>query len=130
MLEERAELNAATWVPQNPQLPLIVTCHHEQAPRQVEPRSSQPLDPSTRIFNLQKHPIRDSPQQRTDIGPYVEFMARRELISNKIEKFNDKPKSYLVWKESFENMVKGVRISASERLSLLAEYTKTLVQKL
>jgi hypothetical protein len=53
-------------------------------------------------------------------------MARRELISNKIEKFNDKPKSYLVWKELFENMVKGVRISASERFSLLAEKGKSM----
>ena len=61
-------------------------------------------------------------------------MARRELIAKKIEKFNDKPESYLVWKESFENMIKGVRISSSEKLSLLAENTtgnaKILVQKL
>lgn len=50
-------------------------------------------------------------------------MARRELIASKKEKLSDKPESYLVWKESFENMM-GVRMSSSKKkLSLLAEYT-------
>ena len=57
-----------------------------------------------------------------------------ELIANKIEKFNDKPENYHVWKESFLNMVRNVHITPSEELSLITEYTtnsaKTLVQKL
>ena len=101
--------------------------HHIHSP------SSHPLNSNAGTFHLQDQPSQDSLQQRAHIGPYVQFMAQRELISNKIEKFNDKPESYLVWKGSFENKIKVVRIFASEKLSLLAEYTtgnaKTLVQK-
>ena len=68
------------------------------------------------------------------MGPYIEFMARRELISNKIEKFDNRPENYHMWKESLENMIKGVNLSPSEQLSLIIEYTtnqsKRLVQRL
>jgi len=68
------------------------------------------------------------------MDPYIEFMARRELISNKIEKFDDRPENYHTWKGSLENMIKGVNLSPSEQLSLIIEHTtnesKRLVQRL
>ena len=70
---------------------------------------------------------------QTPMGPYIEFMARRELIS-KIEKFDDRPENYHTWKGSLENMIKGVNLSPSEQLSLIIEHTtnesKRLVQRL
>ena len=71
---------------------------------------------------------------QTPMGPYIEFMARRELISKKIEKFDDRPENYHTWKGSLENMIKGVNLSPSEQLSLIIEHTtnesKRLVQRL
>ena len=73
------------------------------------------------------------PVQRT-MDAYIEFMARRELISNKIEKFNDRPENYPTWRGSFKNMIAVVKVSPSEQLSLIIEYTtkesKRLAQRL
>ena len=71
---------------------------------------------------------------QTPMGTYIEFMARRELISNKIEKFNDRPENYHTWRGSFKNMIAVVKISPSEHLFLIIEYTtkesKRLAQRL
>jgi hypothetical protein len=61
-------------------------------------------------------------------------MARRELIANKIEKFDDSPENFHTWKPSFKNMTRNINITPSEELSLIIEYTtnesKKLIQKL
>ena len=61
-------------------------------------------------------------------------MARRELISNKFEKFDNRPENFHTWRASFKNMTRDVIITASGELSLLIEYTsgdsKCLVQRL
>ena len=66
--------------------------------------------------------------------PYIDFMARRELIANRVEKFDDQPGNYHIWRESFQNMIRHVNITPSEELSLISEYTtknsKKLVQQL
>ena len=68
------------------------------------------------------------------VESYIQFMARQELVANKIEKFDNRPENYRTWKASFENMVRDVNITASETLTLLIEYTtsqsKRLVQRL
>ena len=76
---------------------------------------------------------RPTPFQKP-MGTYIEFMARRELISNKIEKFNDPPENYPTWRGSFKNMIAVVKISPNEQVSLIIEYTtkesKGLAQRL
>ena len=65
---------------------------------------------------------------------FIEFMARRELIANKIEKFDDCLENLNTWKAAFKNMTNDVNITASEELALMLEYTtgesKRLVQRL
>lgn len=65
---------------------------------------------------------------------FIQFMARRELIANKIEKFDDRPENLNTWKAAFKNMRNDVNITASEELALMLEYTtgesKRLVQRL
>ena len=86
------------------------------------------LNPNSPPFTPTPDPV------QTTMGTYIEFMARRELISNKIEKFDDRPENYHTWRGSFENMIAGVKISPSEQLSLIIEYTtnesKRLAQRL
>lgn len=54
---------------------------------------------------------------------FIQFMARRELIVNKIEKFDNRPENYNTWKGAFRNMTKDVNVTASEELALMIEYT-------
>ena len=54
---------------------------------------------------------------------FIQFMARRELIANKIEKFDDRPENFNTWKAAFKNMTNDVNITASEELALMLEYT-------
>ena len=86
------------------------------------------LNPNSPPFTHTPDPV------QTTMGTYIGFMARRELISNKIEKFDDRPENYHTWRGSFENMIAGVKISPSEQLSLIIEYTtnesKRLAQRL
>ncbi|KAK3703199.1 hypothetical protein QZH41_004966 [Actinostola sp. cb2023] len=71
---------------------------------------------------------------KTTVESYIQFMARREVISNKVEKFDDQPENFRTWKATFKSMIRDINITASEELSLLAEYTtresKKLVQRL
>ena len=64
----------------------------------------------------------------------IQFMTRRELIANKIEKFDDRPENFNTWKAAFKNMTNDVNITASEELPLMLAYTtgqsKRLVQRL
>ena len=64
----------------------------------------------------------------------IQFMTRRELIANKIEKFDDRPENFNTWKAAFKNMTNDVNITASEELPRMLAYTtgqsKRLVQRL
>ena len=64
----------------------------------------------------------------------LEFMARREVITKKVQKFDDEPENFHTWETSFKTMLKDIAISPEEELSLLSEYTskesRKLVQKL
>ena len=95
---------------------------------EVSPPTAFKLNPNAQAFTPALLPAHNA------VSPYIEFMARRELISNKIEKFDDRPENFHTWKGSFNNMIKGVNLSPSEQLSLMIENTtnesKRLVQRL
>jgi hypothetical protein len=62
-------------------------------------------------------------------------MARREVLTKRVEKFDDDPQNFHTWKTSFKTMLKDISITPQEELSLvLTEYTskesRKLVQKL
>ena len=64
----------------------------------------------------------------------LEFMARREVLTKRVEKFDDDPQNFHIWKTSFKTMLKDISITPQEELSLLTEYTskesRKLIQKL
>ncbi len=102
--------------------------------RDGEPLPHRPADLNPNATEY--HANNRSPQSDpgNEMKSYVNFMARRELIANKIEKFDDNPVNYHTWKASFKNMIRNVGITPSEEFSLLVEYTtltsKSLVQRL
>ena len=59
-----------------------------------------------------------------------EFMTRREIVSAKVEKFDDHPENFQTWKVSFKTMLNDIRISPLKELSLLTEYTSGKSKKL
>lgn len=65
---------------------------------------------------------------------FIQFVTRRKLISNKIEKFDNCPENYTTWRAAFRNMTRDVNITANEELALMTEHTtgesKRLVQRL
>ena len=121
----------------------------ESTPRDNTSRFTAPGFPSKSVKNEKQDPLKElnpgalpstpsqtaqfsNPADRTEC--FIQFMARRELIANKIEKFDDRPENFNTWKTAFKNTTNDVNITASEELTLMLEYTtgesKRLVQRL
>ena len=98
----------------------IPSTEHAPAPQLLNPTAStftpnRPSDSSSNSDqNLMKSCIKKS------------IMARRELVANKIEKFDNSPENFHTWKLSFKNMTRNINITPSEELSLIIEYSSTL----
>jgi hypothetical protein len=94
----------------------------------------QLLNPTASTFTPNRPSDSSSNSDQNLMKSCIEFMARRELIANKIEKFDNSPENFDTWKLSFKNMTRNINITPSEELSLIIEYTtnesKKLVQKL
>ena len=107
----------------------IPSTEHAPAPQLLNPTASTftPNSSSNSIFLKNQH-------DQNLMKSCIEFVARRELIANKIEKFDNSPENFHTWKLSFKNMTRNINITPSEELSLIIEYTtnesKKLVQKL
>ena len=105
----------------------------QQGEKNPEAIQVPPSNESHRVF-LSNEPQDNHLSERKTMESYVQFMARREIIANKVEKFNDCPENFRTWKASFQNMIKDINITASEELSLIVEYTtgqsKKLIQRL
>ena len=70
------------------------------------------------------HPLRLHPIQfKQPWVPTLSLWPVESLYRKKLEKFDDRPENYHTWRGSFENMIAGVKISPSEQLSLIIEYT-------
>ena len=112
---------------------------NDNPPKQVLTQPSTdcvavPLNPSAGAFLPESQQDPSPTTDQSTMKSYIEFMARRELIANKIEKFDNSPENFHTWKISFKNMTKNISITPSEELSLLIEYTtnnsKRLIQQL
>ena len=58
----------------------------------------------------------------TGFGDIAKFLARRELLSSSLTKFDDRPEGYGAWKSSFQNSIQGTGLSSSEELDLLTKW--------
>ncbi len=65
---------------------------------------------------------RPSSHSDGNIGDFVRYFARREIVASGLLQFNDKPQSYRAWKCSFENAVRGLDLTASEEMDLLPKW--------
>ena len=112
---------AATASLQTPQVYLQSAVTNTLREGDLPSRPRAGFSPNSAKFHANNHSTQSAPEN--EIRSYVNFMARRELIADKIEKFDDNPVNYHTWKASFNNMIRNVGITPSEEFSLLVEYT-------
>lgn len=53
---------------------------------------------------------------------FAKFLARRELVTTGLTKFDDTPENIRAWRSSFLNATQGLGISYSEELDLLVKW--------
>ncbi|CAB4037628.1 Hypothetical predicted protein [Paramuricea clavata] len=94
---------------------------------------SHHLNPMVQPFAPKNCPTATNSDQNI-MRSCLEFMVRREILTKRVEKFDDDPQNFHTWKTSFKTMLKDISITPQEELSLLTEYTskesKKFVQKL
>ena len=98
--------------------------HTPAAPLLHRP-SHPPPDPpqiSTTSYYDHKYNPRFSSHSDGNIGEFVRYFARREIVATGLLQFNDKPQNYRAWKRSFENAVRGLDLTASEEMDLLFKW--------
>ncbi|KAI4892131.1 hypothetical protein NFI96_008825, partial [Prochilodus magdalenae] len=61
-------------------------------------------------------------QENSNMSDLTRFLARRELLTGGLTKFNDEPGDFWAWKSSFENVTQGLHFNASEELDLLTKW--------
>lgn len=50
------------------------------------------------------------------------YLARRDLVSTSLYRFDDKPENYLAWQSSFSNATTGLGLTSTEMLDLLIKW--------
>lgn len=93
--------------------------------KEEKPTVAEELNPGASSF---------TPNPADRMEGFVQSLSRRELIANKIDKFDSSPENYNTWKSAFKNMIREVNITPSEGLALMAEHatgdSKKLIQLL
>ncbi len=62
------------------------------------------------------------PTQAASMTDFAKYLARRELVTTGLTKFDDQPENYRAWQASFINVIEGLDLTAGEELDLLAKW--------
>lgn len=63
-----------------------------------------------------------SQSQATPMLDIARFLARRELVTTGLTKFDDNPENFRAWESSFVNVTQDLQLSANEELDLLIKW--------
>jgi len=90
-------------------------------------RSKNPTAPMHHPKRNTKHPIQHSGYDaaRYDLA---KFLARNQLVTSGLNKFDDRPENYLAWKSSFLNAIKDLDLTAGEEFDLLIRWLGEIQQ--
>lgn len=69
-------------------------------------------------INTQNSPITPS----VNMIDFAKYLARRDLVTTVLTKFDDQPESFRAWQSSFLNAPQGFELTASEELDLLVRW--------
>lgn len=65
-----------------------------------------------------------SPNNNADstTSDLARFLAKSQLVSGGLSKFDDKPESYLRWKATFQSTIRDLGLTASEEMNLVIRW--------
>lgn len=105
---------------QPPQLPSSYS-HAPYEDRQQQSYSSHHR-PSHRLHPPRNYTYNPHVTQGADMMDFARYLARRELVTTGLTKFDDRPESFRAWQSSFFNAIYGLGLTASEELDLLIKW--------
>ncbi|KAG5277426.1 hypothetical protein AALO_G00117470, partial [Alosa alosa] len=74
-------------------------------------------------YHSPRNDIQDPPvTPAADMIDFAKYLARRELVTTGLTKFDDRPESFRAWQSSFLNATQGLELTASEELDLLVKW--------
>ncbi|XP_035995613.1 uncharacterized protein LOC110368714 isoform X1 [Fundulus heteroclitus] len=79
----------------------------------------EPFDTPRDYVRLNSHDSHHSYPPMTD---FAKFLARRELITTGLFKFDDTPESFRAWQSSFLNATQDIDLTCSQELDLLVKW--------
>ncbi|KAI2661156.1 hypothetical protein H4Q32_030204 [Labeo rohita] len=85
-------------------------------------KASPHQDPASKGCTAQSDTRYYSQSQATPMLDFAKFIARRELVTTGLTKFDDNPENFRAWESSFVNATKDLQLSASEELDLLVKW--------
>lgn len=57
-----------------------------------------------------------------EFADLARYLAKRDLVTEGLTKFTDKPEDYWAWEASFTNTIEGLSLKPSEELDLLTQW--------
>ena len=78
----------------------------------------KPLNIPNRLQGQYSPPHANTPHMMD----FAKFLARRELVTTGLTKFDDTPENFRAWQSSFLNATQGLGITYSEELDLLVKW--------
>ncbi|XP_026005436.1 uncharacterized protein LOC113010547 [Astatotilapia calliptera] len=89
----------------------------------IYPCSVTPLqEPQPHTHPLRMQAAQPSALNHTGINDFAVYMARRELVTSGMTKFDDRPENYWGWKSTFMNIIEGLKLTCNEELDLLTRW--------
>ncbi len=85
-------------------------------------KASPHQDPASKRYTAQSDTQHYSQSQATPMLDFAKFIARRELVTTGLTKFDDNPENFRAWESSFVNATQDLQLSASEELDLLVKW--------
>lgn len=99
------------------------TFYSHSPSRAYQRQSCSPYRQVSHPEHLQRNDRQTAPvTQTSDMIDFAKYLARRELVTTGLNKFDDRPESFRAWHSSFFNATQGLELTASEKLDLLVKW--------
>ncbi|KAL1254895.1 hypothetical protein QQF64_012956 [Cirrhinus molitorella] len=85
-------------------------------------KASPHRDPASKKYTVHSDMQHYSQSQATPMLDFAKFIARRELVTTGLNKFDDNPENFRAWESSFVNATQDLQLLASEELDLLVKW--------
>ncbi|XP_069109080.1 uncharacterized protein [Argopecten irradians] len=83
---------------------------------QCMPNVSSGLNPEAPAFNQKPT------QPDGGVSELTNYIMKKDLLLSRLSKYDDRPERYLVWKTSFRNIARELKVNATEELDLLGRW--------